>query len=166
MQQAASPRTWMKAAATGGGRALENTRDLCRLAAFWRALWLSVCLLFLSKQWGDLISCYRPSSRDITASTARFMRVRQRAQSTHISLAPQTTAHTHSRLHSLSPRSPLHQHVGLYDRAHHRRRPHLPLRCLLRDAPWLVVPSALAPMARVRSLTKRGHLLGLLDVCW
>ena len=166
MQQAASPRTWMKAAATGGGRALENTRDLCRLAAFWRALWLSVCLLFLSKQWGDLDQLLPPFlERHYGVNSPIYASASTRAKHAHLS-RPQTTAQTHSHLHSLSPRSPLHQHVGLYDRAHHRRRPHLPLRCLLRDAPWLVVPSALAPMARVRSLTKRGHLLGLLDVCW
>jgi hypothetical protein len=54
LKEATSPSTWLSAVRSGIGRALQNTRELCELNQFWRALWLSVCLLFLSKQWGDL----------------------------------------------------------------------------------------------------------------
>ena len=54
LKKATNPMQWRAAALGAAGRVLENTRDLCSLTAFWRALWLSVCLLFLSKQWGDL----------------------------------------------------------------------------------------------------------------
>ena len=54
LKTASSPRTWLNAARNATGRAAENTRNLCALPEFWRALWLSCCLFFLSKQWGDM----------------------------------------------------------------------------------------------------------------
>ena len=35
-------------------RAWASTIELCVLRSFWRALWLSVCLFWISKQWGDM----------------------------------------------------------------------------------------------------------------
>ena len=54
LKTASSPTTWLNAARSAMGRATENTRNLCSLNEFWRALWLSCCLFFLSKQWGDM----------------------------------------------------------------------------------------------------------------
>lgn len=54
LREATSPASWLSAAHRAMGRAVENTRSLCELRSFWRALWLSVCLICLSKQWGDM----------------------------------------------------------------------------------------------------------------
>jgi hypothetical protein len=54
LRKATSPTTWFAAATASALRAAQNIRDLCALRAFWRALWLSVCLILLSKQWGDM----------------------------------------------------------------------------------------------------------------
>ena len=54
LQKATNPVSWLAAAGGASQRVIANTRALCELRAFWRALWLSLCLLFLSKQWGDM----------------------------------------------------------------------------------------------------------------
>ncbi len=48
------PRMWAGAAAASARRAWASLWELLVLRAFWRALWCSVCLLLISKQWGDL----------------------------------------------------------------------------------------------------------------
>ena len=47
----ASVATWAVAASRRSWRSL---RALLAMRVFWRALWLSVCLFWISKQWGDL----------------------------------------------------------------------------------------------------------------
>ncbi|EOD28069.1 hypothetical protein EMIHUDRAFT_235276 [Emiliania huxleyi CCMP1516] len=54
LEKATSPKSWLAAASASLLRAAENIRDLCALREFWRALWLSICLILLSKQWGDM----------------------------------------------------------------------------------------------------------------
>lgn len=54
LQTATSPSSWLSAASGAAKRVFENVRSLCVLRDFWRALWLSLCLVALSKQWGDM----------------------------------------------------------------------------------------------------------------
>ena len=71
LKKATTPSTWLQAATSGFKRAAENTRNLCAVREFWRALWLSICLVCLSKQWGDmdqLLPCAQPQPRSPAAS--------------------------------------------------------------------------------------------------
>ena len=49
-----SPWLWPRAAQRSAARAWSSACDLVGLRSFWRALWLSVCLFWISKQWGDM----------------------------------------------------------------------------------------------------------------
>ena len=102
LKKATSPKTWLTAVWGGSGRMLENARALCALSAFWRALWLSVCLLFLSKQWGDLDQLLPPFlERHYGVATPIYLSEHARAC---------THTHTNSWAHEGRPQDAVSAH--------------------------------------------------------
>ncbi|KAL1511879.1 hypothetical protein AB1Y20_005161 [Prymnesium parvum] len=54
LQTATSPAAWLDAAVAACRRAAGSISELLALRSFWVALWFSLCLFFISKQWGDM----------------------------------------------------------------------------------------------------------------
>lgn len=72
LKAASSPTAWMDAAFASLRRAVQSIRELLRLRNFWVALWLSLCLFFISKQWGDMDQALRSLATLLLFMTAQI----------------------------------------------------------------------------------------------